>query len=175
MSSNSLYKIIGFYLIINFANSKILGQTIQISQNKKEEFKKNYFLKESEKDTVYIVFNSQQEGIVSVKETHMPDSYRFKYFRYEKTYPENVNNSKKFIIYHNAGPVWGHEEFIVDKWGINPLNVILEEEKDFFFWWSVEGYLLEYTVIMVEKMDWQNKCRYVKGIQVSIGPLHVTE
>ncbi len=42
----------------------VFAQTIQITSNKREEFKKNYYVKQNETDTLYIVFDSYQDGVV---------------------------------------------------------------------------------------------------------------
>lgn len=143
-------------------------QIEKITESKKDDFTANYYRKKTPGDTVFIVFDTNQERLEISKKEKKIYSYRFLYRLYAKTYPPPANSCIMLRYYHEAAPPFGHEEFLIEKSTVNPQKVIFESETEFTFWFQNELELFEKTLILVESKDWFNKKKKVKGIGVQI-------
>ncbi len=145
-----------------------LAQSEKVTSNRKSEYARNYFPKERAADTLYVIFDTQQDHLRIVDSVLNVGEYKFQYKRYEKTYPPPTDSCVKLVFYHNAGPPLGHEEYRVTKTEIKPENLVRESERDFLYWFDGRNGLSDMTLILIEKKEWERNSPKVRGMGVQL-------
>src|SRR5690606_32352951 len=135
--------------------------------NRKQEYRDNYFPREAAQDTVLIIFDINKEKTNRTGKIQKVGDFEFEYVEINRTYPgENSCISLKF--FHNPGPVWGHEAYLVNKTDLRNIKIICDEKKDFIFWFENTEILMEKTLILTSKEDWESKELVIKGLGVQV-------
>lgn len=156
-------------LIFMGIHFSINAQSIKkITENRKEQFASNYIPKKSANDTLIIVFNVNESSTNKIHDIHFKNVFDLKYIKYSRKYL-NLDSCVLLEFYHMAGPHQGHEEYLINKKQIikKDYKILFDDELDFLYWFNNESELMEKTLILVEKNEW-NRTNKIKGLGVQI-------
>jgi hypothetical protein len=144
------------------------AQTIQITDNKKPEYEKNYVSKESLSDTTYILLDFKRALLDVRKEVKDLGEYKMDYIVYTLRYSLPTPSNNWVYFFHMASPPFGHEEYCVKKSSVPKGKIVLEFNKSSLFWYQNYLSMMESVVILIDLKDWDSGCDWVKGIGITV-------
>jgi hypothetical protein len=145
-----------------------LAQTIQISDNKKPEFEKNYPPIQNLHDTTYILLDFERELLEVKKEVQDIGEYKMVYIRFTMSYPDPTPLNNIVYFFHMASPPYGHEEYSVNKNSISKDKLLMESDKSASFWYQNTVGMFGSIVILIDLKDWEDGNDWVKGIGITV-------
>jgi|GEM_PF-1337298 hypothetical protein len=145
-----------------------LAQTIQISDNKKLEYQKNYPPKENLHDTTYIVLDFERELLDIRKEVQDIGDYKMNYIVFTMSYSLPTPSNNWVYFFHMASPPFGHEEYSVNKNSISKDKLLVESDKSSLFWYQNYLVIREGIVILIDLKDWDSDYDWIKGIGITV-------
>ncbi len=111
-------------LFLALASSGI-AQTIQISDNKKSEYEKNYPPIQNLHDTTHIVLDFERELLDIRKVVQDIGDYKMDYIEFTMSYPLPTASNNIVSFFHMASPPYGHEEYSVNKNSISKDKLLI--------------------------------------------------
>jgi len=160
-------RILLFMLFLALASSG-LAQTIQISDNKKSEYEKNYPPIQNLHDTTYIVLDFERELLDIRKVVQDIGEYKMDYIRFTMSYPLPTASNNIVYFFHMASPPYGHEEYSVNKNSISKDKLLMESDKGSLFWYQNSVGMFGSIVILIDLKDWEDGNDWVKGIGITV-------
>lgn len=160
-------RILVFMLFLAWASNG-LAQTIQISDNKKPEFEKNYPPIQNLYDTTYIVLDFERELLDIRKVVQDIGDYKMDYIEFTLSYPDPTPSNNIVSFFHMASPPYGHEEYSVNKNSISKDKLLMESEKTSLFWYQNTVGMFGSIVILIDLKDWEDGNDWVKGIGITV-------
>jgi hypothetical protein len=160
-------RILLFMLFLALASSG-QAQTIQISDNKKSEYEKNYPPIQNLHDTTYIVLDFERELMDIRKVVQDIGDYKMDYITFTMSNPLPTASNNIVSFFHMASPPYGHEEYSVNKNSISKDKLLMESDKNANFWYQNSVGMFGSIVILIDLKEWEDGNDWVKGIGITV-------